>query len=373
MLVSRRLRIAYFAHSLRSDWNNGNAHFLRGLLREMGALGHDVIVFEPECGWSYENLLQEPSGSASVAQFEKVYPDLRVQTYAADLGETIETWRQLLNDVDLVIVHEWNPPSLANALLELRNEQHYRMFFHDTHHRASSSPEQMSLFGLSRFDGVLVFGDVLRKIYSDRFGMARVWTLHEAADISVFRPRRSAIKQQDVIWIGNWGDDERSQEISEFLLRPAAGMRNRAFTIYGVRYPEEARLALGAAGVHYGGYLPNLEAPCRYAESNITVHVPRQQYSRQMPGIPTIRVFEALACGIPLISAPWLDIESLFRKSDFMTVTSCGEMRKALTRLLNAPEEAAEMAERGLETVLQRHTCAHRAARLSEICQEALR
>jgi spore maturation protein CgeB len=371
--VSRRLRIAYFAHSLRSDWNNGNAHFLRGLLREMGALGHDVVVFEPECGWSIENLLQEPCGSESIVQFQRVYPELQIRTYAADVLASSQFWSEPLKDVDVIILHEWNPPSLANALLELRNEYRYRMLFHDTHHRASSSPEQINLFGIDRFDGVVVFGEVLRNVYNDRFGMTRVWTLHEAADTSVFQPLRATTKRQDVVWIGNWGDDERAQEILEFLLRPAKGMPGRAFTIYGVRYPDEARLALDAAGVRYGGYLPNLQAPRRYAESNITVHVPRQQYARQMPGIPTIRVFEALACGIPLVSAPWLDSEELFRKEDFITVSSCSEMRKALTLLLEAPDKAAEYAGRGLERVLQRHTCAHRAAQLSQICEEVLR
>ena len=370
--MSRRLRIAYFAHSLRSDWNNGNAHFLRGLLREMGELGHDVVAFEPECGWSIENLLQERCGKASLAQFESVYPDLQIRTYPADAGGKAETWRRQLKDVDVVFVHEWNPPTLAAALLKLRDELRFRMFFHDTHHRASSSPEQISLFGIARFDGIVVFGEVLRKIYHDRFGVTRVWTLHEAADTSVFQPHRSEIKQHDVVWIGNWGDDERSQEIRKFLLRPAERMLERRFTIYGVRYPKEACLALRAAGVHYGGYLPNLQAPCKYAESNITIHVPRQQYAQLMPGIPTIRVFEALACGIPLVSAPWLDVEELFRAGDYITVNSCGEMAEAVTHLLESPDDAAELAARGLETVLQRHTCANRASQLSEICQEVL-
>lgn len=371
--MSRRLRIAYFAHSLRSDWNNGNAHFLRGLMREMSALGHDTIVFEPECGWSIENLLQEPCGCTSIAQFSGRYPDLRIRTYAAEAVTDRESWRELLRDVDLVIVHEWNPPALANVLLELRSELQYRMLFHDTHHRASSSPEQIGLFGIDRFDGVLAFGEVLRKVYRERFGMTRVWTLHEAADTSVFRPKASAVKHQDVVWIGNWGDEERSQEIREFLLHPAERMRDRKFTFYGVRYPEHARVALSAAGIHYGGYLPNLQAPRRYAESRITVHVPRQQYARQMPGIPTIRVFEALACGIPLVSAPWLDTENLFRPRDYMTVSSGGEMQSALAKLLSSSDEAADLAGRGLETVLQRHSCAHRAVQLSQICEEVLR
>jgi spore maturation protein CgeB len=101
--------------------------------------------------------------------------------------------------------------------------------------------------------------------------------------------------------------------------------------------------------------------------------VPRQQYAQLMPGIPTIRVFEALACGIPLVSAPWLDLEELFRAGDYTTVNSCDEMAGAVTHLLESPDDAAELAARGLETVLQRHTCAHRASQLSEIFQEVLR
>ncbi len=86
--------------------------------------------------------------------------------------------------------------------------------------------------------------------------------------------------------------------------------------------------ALKQAGVDYGGYLPNLEAPRVYAESRLTVHIPRQQYTHAMTGIPTIRVFEALACGIPLISAPWQDTEGLFREGDFAWASTCAEMAR---------------------------------------------
>src|SRR5579875_3353386 len=63
------LRIAYFAHSLRSDWNNGNAHFLRGLLDNVRLLGHEITCFEPEHEWSIDNLRAEPQGEDSLAQF----------------------------------------------------------------------------------------------------------------------------------------------------------------------------------------------------------------------------------------------------------------------------------------------------------------
>ncbi|HEU4983391.1 MAG TPA: glycosyltransferase [Acidobacteriaceae bacterium] len=370
--MSRSLRIAYLAHAVRSDWNNGNAHFLRGLLRSLVALGHDVAVFEPCPAWSISNLRDEPLGAASLSQFSATYPELHITPYNAMPLYNPALWRNALKGRDVVILHEWNPPELAAALLELRPQMGFRLLFHDTHHRASSSPEQIRLFGTQRFDGILAFGDSLRRIYQERFGIRNVWTLHEAADTTVFCPQPGTPKTTDVVWIGNWGEEERSKEICDFLLRPAMEARNRRFQIFGVRYPEQGLAALSSAGVDYGGYLPNLEAPAAYARSRLTIHIPRQQYATAMHGIPTIRVFEALACGIPLISVPWDDDEQLFREGDLLFVRSGAEMKRAIEKLLTDESASCAQALRGLETILSRHTCAHRAEQLLDICEELL-
>lgn len=367
--MSRSLRLAYFAHSLRSDWNNGNAHFLRGLMRAMGQLGHEVTVFEPESDWSIDNLRAEPLGERALANFAETYPDLNIQTYTQEA--THDHWIDRLVGTEVVILHEWNPPALAQLLLTLRDQLGFRLLFHDTHHRASSSPQQIELFGLALFDGVLAFGEALRSIYRERFGLTHVWTLHEAADTSVFLPIRQVAKDNDVVWIGNWGDGERSSEIDRFLLQPAAALaRAHRFTVYGVRYPKMGLDALSKAHVEYAGYLPNLDAPCVYARARLTVHIPRQQYSSAMTGIPTIRVFEALASGIPLISAPWQDVEHLFRPGDLSVASTSSDMTSTIRHLLNNPELATEQAHRGLATVLARHTCAHRARELTSILEE---
>jgi spore maturation protein CgeB len=366
------LRLAYLAHTQRSDWNNGNAHFLRGLLRALGSLGHRVTTYEPDREWSLENLLTEPRGEVSLQQFYDTYPDLHIATYQT--GEDRDLWTERLSGLDIVILHEWNPPALAAMLVDLRERCGYKLLFHDTHHRASSSPELMEAFHLRRFDGVLAFGRVLETIYRERYGIDAVWTLHEAADTSVFKPHDAVTREQELVWIGNWGEGERSAEIQEYLLRPAQELqRNAHTTIYGVRYPQEGLRALAEAGVTYGGYLPNLQAPALYARAAATVHIPRQQYSQIMVGIPTIRVFEALACGIPLVSAPWQDTEGLFRLGDFQMVESGTEMRDALQGLLVNPSAAQDQAQRGMETVLARHTCVHRAQELTAICEELVR
>ena len=371
-------RIAYFAHTLRSDWNNGNAHFLRGLLRAMRAAGHDVTAYEPESEWSIDNLRTEPRGEDSLQQFMEIYSDLDVQTYAPD--ETIQLWREQLRGMQVVILHEWNPPALAAMLLTLREELGFKLLFHDTHHRASSSPEQIESFGLDRFDGIVTFGEALSNIYRERFSMRRVWTLHEAADTKVFIPLLNpkpkdpakAEPSYDVVWIGNWGDGERAEELREFLVRPAAALRPARFQAFGVRYPPEGLNALAEAGIQYGGYLPNLEARYIYQRSGLALHVPRQQYSTAMAGIPTIRVFEALACGKPLISAPWQDTEGLFRPGDIRFVSNAAEMTDAIRSLMANFAERMEQGRRGLQTVLARHTCDHRAQELGLILKEVL-
>lgn len=382
-MPSSPLHIVYLAHTFRSDWNNGNAHFLRGLLRSLGKLGHSVAGWEPADEWSLTNLRSEKRGEASLAQFDRVYPELDIRSYTTDPQDELAQWRSRLADVDLVVLHEWNPPALAQVLLQLRSELGFKLLFHDTHHRASSSPESFAGLGLDRFDGILAFGEALHEIYRRRFGVTRVWTLHEAADITVFHPQPGVPNDLDCVWIGNWGEGERSEEIRRFLLDPVATLgsrfpagvtpqRTEAATkmhaaIYGVRYPDNGLAALAAAGVQYRGYLPNLDAPTVYAAAKLTVHIPRQQYSEVMTGIPTIRVFEALACGIPLLSAPWGDTEHLFRPGDFTFVHSTAEMIEAMHHLLTHPEAAAAQATRGRETVLARHTCDHRARELTAI------
>lgn len=385
------MKIAYVAHTLRSDWNNGNAHSLRGLLRGLGSLGCAVVAIEPETEWSIENLRADAGGERSLAEFARVYPELVVYRYGLNADDG--AWRKMLDGQDVVILHEWNPPALAARLLRLRAELGFRLLFHDTHHRASSSPESFAEMGLAGFDGVLVFGEALRRIYRERFGVERCWTLHEAADTSVFRPLPGRMCEQDVVWIGNWGEGERAAELREFLVGPAGALERESapqrvkpptsaatvegradarytFKVFGVRYPEDGLQALEGAGIAYGGYLPNLDAVETYARSRLTLHVPRQQYSAVMTGIPTIRVFEALACGIPLISAPWEDSEALFRPGDFLFVRDGAEMTEAMRRLLADPDEARAQAARGLETVLARHTCVHRARELMGILEE---
>jgi spore maturation protein CgeB len=377
------MKVVVFSHSLVSDWNHGNAHFLRGVVAELQDRGHAVEVYEPAGGWSRANLVRE-HGEEPLREFGRAFPHLHSRAYdprSLDLGVA-------LDGADLVLVHEWNEPALVKRIGEHRARNGgYRLLFHDTHHRAATAPAEMARFDLSGYDGVLAYGEVIRRIYLDRAWTARAWTWHEAADTRVFRPLPAPAapsrypsapvpgdagdgRREDLVWIGNWGDGERSEELREFLLRPARRARLRG-SIYGVRYPRAARLRIALARLRYRGWVANHRVPELFARHRLTVHVPRRPYVEALPGIPTIRPFEAMACGIPLICSLWEDAERLFRPGeDYLLVRDGEEMREAMRAILNDPGLAARLRASGLETIRARHTCAHRVDELLAIDAE---
>jgi spore maturation protein CgeB len=355
------MHVVYLSHSIVSCWNHGNAHFQRGVLRALAARGHTVLAAEPAASWSRANLVAD-QGTAPERRFAGQFADLPVAVYHDEASLA-----PLLDGADLVIVHEWTDPATVAAVGRWRRAARFTLLFHDTHHRAVSEPDAMQRYDLSAYDGVLAFGATLADIYR-RWGWGdRVFVWHEAADTALFKPPAAAAARSGAIWVGNWGDGEREAELESFLLAPAreAGLR---LDIHGVRYPAAALAMLQRYGAHYHGWIANAAVPEAFAGYAMTVHVPRRFYTAALPGIPTIRVFEALACGIPLISAPWSDSEGLFRPGlDFLFARDGEEMRRHMIRVRDEPDFAASLAASGLARIQERHTCSIRADELLAI------
>lgn len=352
------MRILMFYQSLLSDWNHGNAHFLRGVASELISRGHDVTVYEPADSWSFKNLVSS-YGFGPVYEFQRIFK-IKSRRYDFNLLD----FEKELDCADLVIVHEWNRHELVKRIGECRAKGgKFRLFFHDTHHRSVTEEASMAAYDLSNYDGVLAFGNVIREMYISKGWIQNAWTWHEAADTRVFRPMKR-MPFGDIVWIGNWGDEERTQELDEFLARPVQKLGLSA-RMYGVRYPQEAIKKLDEAGIEYAGWAPNYLVPRIYSNYRLTVHVPRRPYAQALPGIPTIRPMEALACGIPLISAPWEDTEGLFNiGKDFLMARDGDEMEIYMQELLNDSAMREEFSRHGLETILNKHTCSHRVDEL---------
>lgn len=365
--ASPSLRIVMFYHSVISDWNNGNAHFLRGLVKELTTRGHHVTVYEPRHAWSMENL-ERVAGSQAEVRFAAQFPHINYVRYNPRLLQLDDV---LGDSADVVVVHEWNDHDLVRAIGQHHRENpSYALLFHDTHHRSVTDPGAMAAYDLTEYDGVLAFGDVVRDLYLTRGWTQRAWTFHEAADVTLFHPNPGREPQRDVLWIGNWGDEERSAELHQYVFDSVRklGLSGSAF---GVRYPDEALAAVAAAGIAYGGWLANYDVPATAWNHRMMVHVPRRPYVEALPGIPTIRPFEALACGVPLVSSYWDDAEGLFSPGkDFLMARTPAQMRQYMSLIKNDDAAAREIAEHGLRTLCDRHTCGHRAEQFLQIVSE---
>ncbi len=358
------MKICLFYHSVISDWNHGNAHFLRGIISRLLEQGHQVKVFEPADGWSLRNLVEQ-EGTTVIDSFRDYFPDHMPELYQIDHFDP----EAVLNDAELVLVHEWNDPKLVKIIGDYRaGNDHFTLLFHDTHHRAISSPEEMKKYDLSHYDGVLAFGEVLSRIYRERGWSRKVWTWHEAADTRIFHPvEEKQEKEGDLVWIGNWGDEERTAELKEFIIKPVRELGLKA-AFYGVRYSRHALRVLRRSGIEYKGWVPNYLVPEVFSKYKVTVHVPRRPYVKKLPGIPTIRPFEAMASGIPLICSPWNDAEKLFSENqDYLLARDGGEMKERLMQVLTDRQLADSLKDHALRTILSRHTCLHRTAELLAI------
>lgn len=354
------MKFVLFCHSFVSCWNHGNAHFLRGVARELLVAGHQVAVFEPLDGWSRRHALGEPNGARALREAARLVPGVELHTYNT---ATVDL-EQAVSGADVVIVHEWTDPGIVARLGRLRaGAAPFALFFHDTHHRAITAAHEIGTLDLDGYDAVLAFGESLSDAYRALGWGGHVMTWHEAADVALFHPVKSCPQDRDLIWIGNWGDEERSAALRRFLIEPAARLRLSA-DVYGVRYPQPAHDALTAAGIRFLGWLPNHRVPQTFGRARATVHIPREAYTTALRGIPTIRMFEALACGIPLVCSPWDDEENLFPAGSYLSARNTAEMASALRAAIADRDLASELSQRGIAAIRSRHTCAHRVNEL---------
>jgi glycosyltransferase involved in cell wall biosynthesis len=269
-------------------------------------------------------------------------------------------------DADLVIVHDGLTAAQVSRIGQHRRRHGgYRLLFR----HAALQGFDPDLFDLSGYDGVLAAGRAVAELCQS-FGMTpRVWVWPDAADTGRFRPVRGE-HDGDVVFFGAWGDQDRGVELRNYLLEPVRllGLRAKA---YGPPIPAAAAAQYAEAGIVYGGWAPHDRVPEILGQFRCTVHVPSRSRCRLLPGLPSIRLFEAMACGVPLVSAPWLDCDGLFTAGrDFLLARDGAEMRRHLRALVNDADLRAEISLHARRTILSRHSCIHRTDQLMEICRE---
>lgn len=317
---SGALRVVCFARLARP----GASHFLEGVAAELRLRGHDVHLAKPDAA-----------------------PD------------------HVCAEADLVVVHDGLIPEQVKRIgRHRRRHGAYRLLFR---HSALQGLDP-GTFDLTDYDGVLAASSVIADICLRDGITERAWVWPDAADTRRFRPDPGE-HVGDVVFFGAWGDQSRGVELRQFLLEPVRLLALEA-RAYGPPFPAAALAELTNAGIAFGGWAPHLSMPAIFGRFRCTIHIPSRARSRLLPGLPSIRLFEAMACGIPLVSSPWLDSDGLFTADrDFLLAQNGAEMRRHLRALVNDGDLRAELSSHARRTILARHSCAHRAEQLLDICR----
>jgi spore maturation protein CgeB len=203
----------------------------------------------------------------------------------------------------------------------------------------------------------------LQRRFAAQGWQARACTWHAAADVRIFKPLPDpAAAAGDLLLCADWEPGLALPMLEEYLIAPVRRLGLRA-AVYGVGFPVAARRALSDAGIQYAGWRPTFDLPSVYAQYRVVLHLPSA--SQTAAGAPSSRVFEALACGRPLLSAAWDDDDQLLQPGrDFALARDAAELTTWLRALLGDANLAHALASQGRRTILARHTCSHRVDQL---------
>jgi spore maturation protein CgeB len=335
------MRVVFFCHSIISDWNHRDAAFLRGVVAELRARRHQVDIFEPAGGWSMVHMVRD-HGVDPIKRLAAFHPDLDSTPFDLDRLDLDE----VLDDAELVVVHEWNDRELIDRIgLHRCRGGRYQLMFFDSGNGA---------LDLQGYDAILADRPELVYLYQ-RSGWSRAAFLWPyAADTRVFQPFADATREHDVLWYGR-------AEVDPCLLEPISALRLKAHA-FGPRYTGSEIAVLAEARIKYCGWIPAFDLPRQLSRHKLTMHLPRRPSEPFARETATIELVDAMATGTPVIAAPWAS-----RELATLVARDREDMKKKTRMLIEDRDLWLHISLKGLETVRAEHTCAHRADRLLAI------
>ncbi|HEX8258003.1 MAG TPA: glycosyltransferase [Allosphingosinicella sp.] len=350
------LRLVVLGLSLSSSWGNGHATTFRALLKAFAARGHDILFLEREVPWYASNRdLQDPD----YCQLE----------YYADLAG-LERWRSDIAHADAVIVGSYVPEGVAVGRFVQATALGVTAFYDiDTPvtlaKLARGDFEYLSPEIIPGYDLYLSFtgGPTLRFI-EERYKSPAARALYCSVDPDAY-PMLDVPKTWDLSYLGTYSPD-RQPTLERLLIEPARRLPDRRFVVAGPQYPGDIDWP---ANVERIEHLPPRDHARFYAASRFTLNVTRADMIAA-GWSPSVRLFEAAACAVPVISDAWQGIDSLFAPGrEILLAGSPDEATDILTGRSEA--EAAAVGQAARARVLAGHTAAHRAAELETSLREA--
>jgi spore maturation protein CgeB len=350
-----RLKIVFIGLSITSSWGNGHATTYRGLVRELVARGHDVIFLERDMPY-YANNRDLPAP-----------PYGRTYLYGS-LEELDDRFGRDVAEADAVIVGSYVPDGVQVGDWVLARARGVRAFYDiDTPITlaalARREPTYISTEQVPRYDLYLSFttGPVLSRLRSE-LRAARVEALCCSADEQSYYPEPHPI-QWDLGYLGTYSDD-RQPVLERLLLEPARRFRTGRFIVAGPQYPSSVAFPENVAR---RDHVPPPEHRAFYCSQSITLNITRSAML-EAGYSPSIRLFEAGACGVPIISDRWPGLEDFFVAGRELFVA---ESSADVLAVLALPrEELQAVGARGRARVRSQHTAAHRAEALeAHLCE----
>jgi len=349
------MKIVVFGLTISSSWGNGHATLWRGLSRALAHRGHRVVFFEKDVPYYAENrdLFEIPGGE--LVLYEK-WDDVARRAKAE------------IADADVAMVTSYCPDGIAAAELVLDASRALRIFYDlDTpvtlsRLRAREAITYIGPRGLSDFDWVLSYtgGQALEKLRTE-LKAKRVAPLYGHVDPDVHRPTAPLGQYRaDLSYLGTYATD-RQDTLQRLFIASAELRPSCRFLIGGAQYPQDFPWL---PNMFFVRHLPPSEHPAFFSSSRLTLNVTRQAMA-EMGWCPSGRLFEAAACGVPILSDTWEGLESFFEPGREILIA--GTTEDAVDALDLTDAELRRIAQASRERTLAEHTSARRVEELERL------
>ena len=353
------MKLVIFGLTISSSWGNGHATLWRGLLRALRGRGHDLVFFERDVPYyrAHRDLTELPGG---------------LLVLYADWAEILPTARRHLAEADAAIVTSFCPDGIAASELVLSAGSRVRVFYDlDTpitlnRLRRGQSVEYVGPRGLADFDLVLSYtGGAALEELQHLLGARRVLPLYGSVDPEWHRPvPPTEAFGADFSYLGTYAQDRQST-LERLFIEPARRLPQFKFLIGGAQYPEEFPWA---KNIFFARHVQPAEHPAFYCSSRMTLNVTRGAMAA-MGYCPSGRLFEAAACGTPILSDWWPGLDDFFSPGNEILVARSTE--DVLAALELPPEKLRRIAHAARARTLSEHSAQHRAIQLEKALEQA--
>lgn len=352
------MKLVIFGLTVSSSWGNGHATLWRGLIRALAAQGHDVVFYERDVPWyaGHRDLTALPDATLVI------YRDW--QDIAARADDFL--------DADALFVTSYCPDAVAATRLIADRARGVRVFYDlDTpvtlgRLAQGEDVDYLPPEGLGSFDLVLSYtgGSALDALERE-LGARRTAPLYGHVDPDVHRPvAAQAMFGGDLSYLGTFADD-RQALVERLFLQPARRRPEMRFVLGGSGYPQDFPWT---DNIYFMRHVAPPDHPAFFCSSRATLNVTRRDMAA-MGWCPSGRLFEAAACGAPILSDDWDGLDAFFTPREEILLVS--EPEDVLAALDRDDAELRRMAARARERTLTEHSSAQRARELVGLLETA--